>query len=65
VLGPERWRVWAVAVIRTEEAREKAGGAPVLTQVRMLVPELLALAGRFNEALATLRSPVATPKGTP
>ncbi len=55
----------AVAIIRTEEARGKAGGAPSLAQVTMLVPELLMLAGRFNERLAALRSPVATPKGTP
>jgi len=55
----------AVAVIRTEEAREKAGGAPALEQAAMLVPELLALADRFNAALAAMRATVATVKGTP
>ncbi len=55
----------AVAVIRTEEARERAGGAPALAQVTMLVPELLTLAQRFNDALVAMRATVTIAKGTP
>jgi hypothetical protein len=50
-------RLVVVALVRTEEAREALGGKPSLAQLAMLVPQLMALAQRFNEALVTLRRP--------
>lgn len=50
-------RLVVVALVRTEEAREALGGKPSLAQLAMLVPQLMTLAQRFNEALITLRLP--------